>query len=371
MRDAAALGPCARTAAPCAVRRRARSRRGARNARWTSCARHGGRDAIEIGGGQRRIPGDAPKGKPRLRALTSAPHAFPLQMDVMSRTSARLIRNAAPRSDRGAPPCAPGSSRRRCRPRRRTGSRRRSPRPRSAPASRRRSRSPAESATPMTMPAMPPVTLRSTASARNCSSTCSRRAPIAMRRPISRVRSVTDTSRMFMMPMPPTTQRDRGDGGEQQRHDAALLSAVSAIWLRLRTEKSLSAPGLMRWRRVRISVTWPIAGCTSGRRCRLHEDLVDEAGQARRAGRRGSGGGRIDPVELASAAWRRRGDAEHLALRGGERDHHQIVLVLAERRLALGREHADHAQRHALDLDQRADRILVGRRTAACRRSGR
>ncbi len=31
------------------------------------------------------------------------------------------------------------------------------------------------------------------------------RAPIAMRRPISRVRSVTDTSMMFMIPMPPTS----------------------------------------------------------------------------------------------------------------------------------------------------------------------
>ena len=31
------------------------------------------------------------------------------------------------------------------------------------------------------------------------------RAPTAIRRPISRVRSVTDTSMMFMIPMPPTT----------------------------------------------------------------------------------------------------------------------------------------------------------------------
>ena len=30
------------------------------------------------------------------------------------------------------------------------------------------------------------------------------RAPTAMRRPISRVRSVTETSMMFMMPIPPT-----------------------------------------------------------------------------------------------------------------------------------------------------------------------
>ena len=32
-----------------------------------------------------------------------------------------------------------------------------------------------------------------------------RRAPSARRTPISRVRSVTDTSMMFMIPMPPTT----------------------------------------------------------------------------------------------------------------------------------------------------------------------
>ena len=32
------------------------------------------------------------------------------------------------------------------------------------------------------------------------------RAPRALRMPISRVRSVTDTSMMFMMPMPPTTR---------------------------------------------------------------------------------------------------------------------------------------------------------------------
>ena len=44
-----------------------------------------------------------------------------------------------------------------------------------------------------------------------------RLAPIAMRMPISRVRSVTDTSMMFMMPMPPTIEADRPDRGEQQR----------------------------------------------------------------------------------------------------------------------------------------------------------
>ena len=33
-----------------------------------------------------------------------------------------------------------------------------------------------------------------------------RRAPMALRTPISRVRSVTDTSMMFMTPMPPTSR---------------------------------------------------------------------------------------------------------------------------------------------------------------------
>ena len=47
-----------------------------------------------------------------------------------------------------------------------------------------------------------------------------RRAPIAIRMPISRVRSVTDTSMIFMMPMPPTNSEI-----------AATPPPSSAIWL--------------------------------------------------------------------------------------------------------------------------------------------
>ncbi|MND03161.1 hypothetical protein D3C83_228500 [compost metagenome] len=43
-----------------------------------------------------------------------------------------------------------------------------------------------------------------TASARNCRRITRFVAPSAFRMPISRVRSVTETSMMFMMPMPPT-----------------------------------------------------------------------------------------------------------------------------------------------------------------------
>ena len=49
------------------------------------------------------------------------------------------------------------------------------------------------------------------------------RAPTAMRRPISRVRSVTDTSMMFMMPMPPTSSDTAAIAGEQRRHRARAL----------------------------------------------------------------------------------------------------------------------------------------------------
>ena len=42
-------------------------------------------------------------------------------------------------------------------------------------------------------------------------------APIAMRMPISRVRSVTETSMMFMMPIPPTISEI--DAAEASRSD--------------------------------------------------------------------------------------------------------------------------------------------------------
>ena len=55
------------------------------------------------------------------------------------------------------------------------------------------------------MPPSPPASPSTTDSIRNCDCTCLVRAPTAMRMPISRVRSVTETSMMFMIPMPPTS----------------------------------------------------------------------------------------------------------------------------------------------------------------------
>jgi len=52
---------------------------------------------------------------------------------------------------------------------------------------------------------MPPTVVSVTASTRNWKRIARRRAPSALRTPISRVRSVTETSITFMMMMPPTT----------------------------------------------------------------------------------------------------------------------------------------------------------------------
>ena len=54
-------------------------------------------------------------------------------------------------------------------------------------------------------PISPPTTQSKTDSTRNCSRTSDPRAPTASRIPISRILSVTETSMLFMTPMPPTT----------------------------------------------------------------------------------------------------------------------------------------------------------------------
>ena len=64
---------------------------------------------------------------------------------------------------------------------------------------------------------------------------------MAIRSPISRVRSVTDTSRMFMMPMPPTSSEIDATVARSSAITRLLPSAAAAIWLRLRTEKSASS----------------------------------------------------------------------------------------------------------------------------------
>src|SRR5918993_1261678 len=59
-------------------------------------------------------------------------------------------------------------------------------------------------ALPMITPRMPPTLVSTAASIRNCPRISRRRAPIAFRTPISRVRSVTEVVMIAITPMPPT-----------------------------------------------------------------------------------------------------------------------------------------------------------------------
>ncbi len=68
----------------------------------------------------------------------------------------------------------------------------------------------------------PPMRQMHAASMRNCSRMVRRFAPMALRTPISRVRSATETNMMFMMPMPPTNS----DSPVMNRPMAAMVPAT-------------------------------------------------------------------------------------------------------------------------------------------------
>ncbi len=89
----------------------------------------------------------------------------------------------------------------------------------------------------------PPANDRVSASTRNCARMLRGLAPTAMRTPISRVRSVTDTSMMFMMPMPPTRSETAAMLASSVVSVLVPCSWALAISVRLRIEKSSSVPG--------------------------------------------------------------------------------------------------------------------------------
>ena len=74
---------------------------------------------------------------------------------------------------------------------------------------------------PATTPVTPPMIERRTASVRNWPRMSPFCAPIALRMPISRVRSVTVTSMMFITPMPPTSSEIA----------ATAASSTVKVWL--------------------------------------------------------------------------------------------------------------------------------------------
>src|ERR1700680_2620409 len=93
---------------------------------------------------------------------------------------------------------------------------------------------------PNAMPTAPPTTESVTASTRNCDRISLVFAPTAWRSPISRVRSVTDTSMMFMMPMPPTINDTEAMAASKIDMTRAEVSCARKISSMLRMEKSSS-----------------------------------------------------------------------------------------------------------------------------------
>ena len=93
------------------------------------------------------------------------------------------------------------------------------------------------------MPMRPPSSDRTSASTRNWARMSRPRAPIALRMPISRVRSRTETSMMFMIPMPPTMSEIEAMPAEQQRQRAADRGRGSSSWVWSKTLKSSSSVG--------------------------------------------------------------------------------------------------------------------------------
>ena len=115
--------------------------------------------------------------------------------------------------------------------------------------------------TPDRIPMIPPVTLITTASMRNCIIIWLDLAPMDIRRPISLVRSVTDTYMMFMMPTPPTIREMKAMAARSRVSVFITWSMVSRISSIDITLKLFFASPLMPccWRSMAVisSIAWP------------------------------------------------------------------------------------------------------------------
>ena len=96
--------------------------------------------------------------------------------------------------------------------------------------------------TPSAIPVRPPTEVSSTASSRNCTPMSRGRAPTALRRPISRVRSRTETSMMLETPTPPTSSE---------------MPAMAASTPVSTPRMSPSTPRICRW----VTALNSVSGC--------------------------------------------------------------------------------------------------------------
>ena len=86
---------------------------------------------------------------------------------------------------------------------------------------------------------IPPIRHTITASTRNCWRISDCRAPTAMRIPISRVRSVTDTSMIFITPIPPTNKEITAINDSNSARERLVFCTVCMMLSRLLVKKSL------------------------------------------------------------------------------------------------------------------------------------
>ena len=128
--------------------------------------------------------------------------------------------------------------------------------------------------TPTRTPISPPVTDISTDSMRNCSEMTGPVAPTAMRRPISLVRSVTETSMMFMMPIPATRSEKAAATTRMTVTVSIVLDIVSIISACERMVKSSTASSFSLWLSRSICVSSSMAASLSS--SVTAEQMMDE-----------------------------------------------------------------------------------------------
>ena len=115
---------------------------------------------------------------------------------------------------------------------------------------------------PSARPMKPPTLASTTASVRNWKRMSRLRPPTAMRMPISRVRSVTDTSMTLAIPMPPTISEMAATASSNVVIVSAFCLAASSISTWFRMWKSGSAWSERRWRWRSNAVTSRTASAT-------------------------------------------------------------------------------------------------------------
>ena len=206
---------------------------------------------------------------------------------------------------------------------------------------------------------MPPLTSVSrNPSRKNCRWICAVVAPSALRTPISRVRSRTATSMMFITPRPPSAERDEADGHEEvlhrldhrAEHDRLERGVPHRRARRGRPGRSLGRGRARRGCRVRAASRCP-GSARSARRAPPDALAPPTA----------SGATMIVRHRVGGVVGRRSGKSCGPSSEGDE--HRSLSGPAVAAVLVLLADPADDRVRHAVEGDRAAHRR--GRRTAA------